>query len=217
MSCFDTCFFERYAHETLKRCLGHEYDDLVNRDRPDLQSEDGRTMGIEVTRAMEESKSAAQELLGNMSGLTEMETDTGDVEQFLLSGYGYGLNIGRNVSSKEQLYWSMALPMRRILESKVSKMACGFYGDFSKSGLYVFCKDELSEADVIGAYKLVMELQRCQERHYDFLYLSEVNALHVCNLSEDISDSFRVADCPIPIDLRREIYLSALHNDEPYV
>ena len=55
MSCFDTCFFERYAHVTLRNCLGQEYDDLVNRDRPDLQSSDGRTMGIEVTRAMEES------------------------------------------------------------------------------------------------------------------------------------------------------------------
>lgn len=210
MSSFDTCFFERYAHETLKRCLGHEYDDLVNRDRPDLQSSDGVTWGIEVTRAMEESKSAAHELLINMTGLKKMEEDSGDMEQFRLSGYGYGLNIGSNVSAKEQMYWSMALPMRRILESKVSKMACGLYGDFRRTGLYVFSKDDLNEADVMGACRFVMELQRFKERRYDFLYLSEVNTLHVCNLSEEISDSFRMEFFPIPIEMRRSIYLSSL-------
>lgn len=210
MSCYDTCFFERYAHETLRRCLGHEYDGLVNRDRPDLQSEDGHSWGIEVTRAMEESKSAAQELLGNMTGLTEMEADSGDVEQFLLSGYGYGLNIGRNVSAREQLYWSMAMPMKRILESKVSKLISGLYGDFGRNGLYVFSKDDLTDVDVINAYKHVLELQRFRERHYDFLYLSEISSLHVCNLSENISDTYRVSEFQIPIEMRRSIFLSAL-------
>lgn len=212
MSSFDTCFFERYAHETLKRCLGHEYDDLVNRDRPDLQSPDGKLWGIEVTRAMEETKAAADILLDNMSGFTEMPTDKDDLEQFLLTGYGYGLNIGRNVSAKEKLYWSMALPMRRILESKVSKMTGGFYGDFQKTGLYVFCKDDMTEADIYGAYRMVMDLQRFHERHYDFLYLSEVNALHVCNLSDSISDRYRVSYYPIPIELRRILYYSAMND-----
>ena len=212
MSCFDTCFFERYAHETLCRCLGSEYDGLVNRDRPDLQSPDGRTWGIEVTRAMEESKEAADELLDNMSGLTEMPSDEQDLEQFLRTGYGYGLNIGRNIGAQEKLYWSMALPMKRILESKVSKMIGGFYGEFLNAGLYVFCKDDISEADVIGAYRMVMELQETSELRYDWLYLSEINALHVCNLSEDISDRFRVSDYPIPIELRRTLYISALQN-----
>ena len=214
MSCYNTCFFERYAHETLKRCLGHEYDDLVNRDRPDLQSSDGFSFGIEVTRAMEESRSAAEELLDDMSGLTEMATDIGDMEQFILNGYGYGLNVGRNISASESLYWSMAQPMKRILESKVSKIIGGFYGAFKKNGLYVFSKDDLSEADVLGACHLVMEMQALQEQKYDILYLSEVSVLHVCNLRDDISEAFRVSSYPIDLEMRRQIYYSSFAKSE---
>lgn len=210
MSSFDTCFFERYAHVTLRNCLGPEYDDLVNRDRPDLQSSDGLTMGIEVTRAMEESKSAADELLDNMAGVVEMPTDDRDMEQFLLSGYGYGLNVGRLMGPREKLYWSMALPMKRILESKVSKMTSGLYGMFSKSGLYVFCKDPLGDSDIFGAFRLVMNLQRCQGLKYDFLYLSEVSTLHVCNLREDLADAYRVASFPITMEMRRRFFIDAL-------
>lgn len=210
MSCYNTCFFERYAHETLKRCLGHDYDNLVNRDRPDLQSPDGLSLGIEVTRAMEESKNAAESLLDDMSGMTQMTSDETDIEQFLLNGYGYGLEIGGRIGANEILYWSMAQPMKRILESKVSKLVSGFYGDFRRNGLYVFCKDSLSEADVSGACGLVMEKQSYADRKYELLFLSEVNALHVCNLCDDISDAYRISTFPIGIEHRRELYYSAI-------
>ena len=60
---YGTCFFEQYAQISLSALLGSEFDCLVNRDRPDLQSADDHSIGIEVTRAMEESKKAEQELL----------------------------------------------------------------------------------------------------------------------------------------------------------
>ena len=210
MSCFDTCFFERYAHQTLRKFLGHEYDDLVNRDRPDLQSPDGRSFGIEVTRAMEETQAAAEQLLDNMSGLTQMKAQEDDLERYIMNGYSYGLNLGKLISPSESRYWSMALPMKRILDSKVSKMTSGFYGDFERSGLYVFCKDDITIADVIGAYRRVMSLQRYSERKYNYLYLSEVNCLNVCNLSERISDTYRVSSYDITLEERREIYGAAL-------
>ncbi len=53
---FGTCFFEQYAQISLSALLGSEFYCLVNMDRPDLQSPDGHSLGIEVTRAMEESK-----------------------------------------------------------------------------------------------------------------------------------------------------------------
>ena len=210
MSCFDTCFFERYAHQTLMRFLGREYDDLVNRDRPDLQSPDGFSFGIEVTRAMEETQAAAEQLLDNMSGLTNMRVEEDDLERFILNGYTYGLDLGRVLSPRESRYWSMALPMRRILESKVSKLTSGFYGDFERNGLYVFCKDDIGVADIIGAYRRVMELQKYSDRKYNYLYLSEVNCLHVCNLSDRISDTYRVSSYDISLHARRELYGAAL-------
>ena len=211
MSCFDTCFFERYAHETLRRCLGREYDDLVNRDRPDLQSPDGRSFGIEVTRAMEETQAAAEQLLDNMSGLNHMNANEDeDIEHFVLNGYTYGLDLGRVLGPSEARYWSMALPMKRILESKVSKLINGLYGNFDLYGLYVFCKDNIGAADIIGAYRKVMSMQRYSEHKYSYLYLSEVNCLHVCNLRDGISDAYRVSSYDIPLQTRRELYGVAL-------
>ena len=67
----DTCFFERYAQVSLCALLGSEFDCLVNRDRPDLQSQDGHSIGIEVTRAMEESKVAEEAMLKDMAGITK--------------------------------------------------------------------------------------------------------------------------------------------------
>ena len=55
---YGTCFFERYAKISLEALLGREFSGLVNKDRPDLQSPDGVSLGIEVTRAMEESREA---------------------------------------------------------------------------------------------------------------------------------------------------------------
>ncbi|MBP5795712.1 MAG: hypothetical protein J6W07_02580, partial [Bacteroidales bacterium] len=56
----------------------------------------------------------------------------------------------------------------------------------------------------------VMSLQRYSERNYNSLYLSEVNCLHVCNLSERISDTYRVSSYDITLEERREIYGAAL-------
>ena len=67
---FDTCFFERYAQITLETVLGKEYADLVNEDRPDLQKPD-KSLGIEVTRAMEPKKEAALTMLKEMAGFPD--------------------------------------------------------------------------------------------------------------------------------------------------
>ena len=69
---FGTCFFEQYAQITLQAILGDDFAGLVNRDRPDLQSPDGRSLGIEVTRAMEQSRedlSEAEAVRGACLGL----------------------------------------------------------------------------------------------------------------------------------------------------
>jgi hypothetical protein len=42
---YDTCFFEKYAQIELATVLGHDFDGLVNLDRPDLQSPGCHTLG----------------------------------------------------------------------------------------------------------------------------------------------------------------------------
>ena len=183
MKKFNTCFFERYAQITLETVLGKEYADLINMDRPDLQMPD-RSLGIEVTRAMESSKDAARELILGMAGLNIPEGDKEEVGEIIRSGYGYGLQDGRYIGHIEYEYWSLAQPLKRIIESKISKVSSGFYGDFKEYGLYIFCKDRLSEDEVIMTMEYASELQRHLDVRYSKMYLSLIDRLYVCDLSE---------------------------------
>lgn len=205
---FDTCFFEQYAQISLSALLGGDFAALVNRDRPDLQSPDGKTVGIEVTRAMEESKSAQQALLKDIAGITQAD-EQDDIEQIMEYGYGFGLR-GRYIGAKELPFWSMALPMRRILECKVAKVRDGFYGSYDSMGLFVFSKDDLSEADALKAMNYTLSLQKQLDNRYDRLYLADVNDLFACNLDDGISADSRMVRYRVSQQQRRQFYLEAI-------
>ena len=210
MSRFDTCFFERYARVSLEKLLDEGFAALLNKDRPDLQSADGRSIGIEVTRAMPESKEAADTMLKEMAGSRPVKSagvESGDLDSMLASGYGYGLDDGQYVGSREYDYWSLALPMRRIIENKVSKAGNGFYGEFELLALYVFSKDALSDSEVADIMDFTMNLQSENKIRYDFLYLSEINNLNVCDLR-----SAQMVCHPISRVQRRDFFLASLEH-----
>ena len=210
MSRFDTCFFERYARVSLEKLLDEGFAALLNKDRPDLQSADGRSIGIEVTRAMPETKEAADTMLKEMAGIRPVKSagvESGDLDSMLASGYGYGLDDGQYVGSREYDYWSLALPMRRIIENKVSKAGNGFYGEFESLALYVFSKDALSDSEVADIMDFTMNLQSENKIRYDFLYLSEINNLNVCDLR-----SAQMVCHPISRDQRRDFFLASLEH-----
>lgn len=210
MSRFDTCFFERYARVSLEKLLDEGFAALLNKDRPDLQSADGRSIGIEVTRAMPETKEAADTMLKEMAGIRPVKSagvESGDLDSMLASGYGYGLDDGQYVGSREYDYWSLALPMRRIIENKVSKAGNGFYGEFESLALYVFSKDALSDSEVADIMDFTMNLQSENKIRYDFLYLSEINNLNVCDLR-----SAQMVCHPISRVQRRDFFLASLDH-----
>jgi hypothetical protein len=178
-------------------------------DRPDLQSPDGKSIGIEVTRAMEESKSAEMALLKDVAGITKGE-DHHDIDQILEYGYGFGLQGGKYIGLKEFSYWSMALPLRRILESKVSKVGNGMYGHFNKMGLFVFSRENLGAAEAVKAINYTISLQRDQDIRYNRLYIADVDDLFVCNLDEGLKESSRLMRYPITQELRKSFYLQAV-------
>ena len=236
MKRFDTCFFERYARLTLMTLLGDEYAALVNRDRPDLQMEDG-SLGIEVTRAMEPRKEAAVDMLKEMAGVEVPESnqvsdsDREEIGHIIKTGYAYGLQDGRYVGHLEQEYWSLALPLRRIIASKIEKVGSGFYGNFAEYGLYIFCKDDLSYDEVVMAMDYASDLQRHLDVKYSKIYLSLIDRLYVCDLSdtEDLcglaagnqfagsADDKPVCkpvctSYPISLDMRRWFFMEALEK-----
>ena len=180
---FDTCIFERYARISLMTLLGQEYAALINEDRPDLQMED-RSLGIEVTRAMEPRKDVAREMLKEMAGLEVQESDREEMGEILRSGYGYGLQDGKYIGHLEYEYWALALPLRRIIASKIEKVGSGFYGDFKEFGLYIFCKDNLSHDEVILTMEYASDLQRHLDVKYSKMYLSLIDRLYVCDLTQ---------------------------------
>lgn len=211
MKRFGTCFFERYARLTLMTLLGDEYAALVNRDRPDLQMEDG-SLGIEVTRAMEPRKEAAVDMLKEMAGVEVPESDREEIGQIIKSGYAYGLQEGRYVGHLEQDYWSLALPLRRIIASKIEKVGSGFYGNFAEYGLYIFCKDELSHDEVVMAMDYASDLQRHLDVKYSKIYLSLIDRLYVCDLgaADHLDHKTTCTSYPISLDMRRWFFMEAL-------
>ena len=173
---FNTNFFETYASLLLEKLLGEEYKGLVNIDRPDLQMPD-HSLGIEVTRALEENKAAALSMLKDIAGIDQTIADTGYT-------YGYGLSDDLHVGNIEYEYWSLAQPLKRIIASKIEKVGAGFYGDFKEYGLYIFCKDDLSEEEVILTMEYASDLQRNLDITYSKIYLSLIDKLYVCDLSD---------------------------------
>lgn len=208
---FGTCFFEQYAQISLSALLGSEFDCLVNRDRPDLQSTDGHSVGIEVTRAMEESKNAHLELLKDVAGITPAGPED-EIGQILEYGYGYGLSEGKYIGVKELSYWSMALPLKRIIDSKVSKAGNGFYGHYDKMGLFIFSRENLSESEAQKAMDYTMSLQKYQDIRYDRLYMADVNDLFVCNLDDGLKESSRMVRYPVTQEQRKAFYLEAVQR-----
>ena len=210
---FGTCFFEQYAQITLSTLLGGEFVSLVGRDRPDLQSADGHTLGIEVTRAMEQSKDAAAALMADISGTTPAPQD-GVLAEILETGYAYGLEGGRYIGTRELSYWALALPLRRIIQSKVYKVGNGFYGHFDKTGLFVFCKDQLGEVEAFRTLNYTLGLQRSQELRYDRLYLADIDDLFVCNLADGLQPSSRLSRHPITQQQRKDFFREAVRRQE---
>ena len=161
---------------------------------------------------MEESKEAEEELLKDISGLTEveMECDFDNIHEY---GYSFGLHCGKYIGIRELPYWRMALPMRRILESKVAKVGSGFYGHFDNMGLFVFSKDNLGEADAIKTMNYTIGIQKYQDNRYNRLYLADVDDLYVCNLDDGITPGSRLIRYRIRQEQRREFYMEAIRRE----
>lgn len=209
---FDTCFFERYAQLTLESVLGERYASLVNRDRPDLQSED-LSIGIEVTRAMEPDKHNANQLLKELAGMQIKEEHRADMQKIVDSGYGYGLPGLQYTGYIEEEYWALAQPLQRILASKIEKVAKGFYGNFNEFGLYVFCRDLLDITQVESAVAYVLALQDNLDMRFSTLYLSQTDTLYVCRLTDNQfyeGISSRIETFSIPDNLRRDLFFKSL-------
>ena len=178
---FDTCFFERYAMVSLATLLGDPYAHLVNRDRPDLQDEEGG-IGIEVTRAIRENKNVANALVNEMAGMDVKEVNADDLRHINQTGYAYGLGDGNIVGRNEYEYWSLALPLKRILEIKMDKVNNGFYGDFNEFDLFVFTKEDLDIDQIKQTIAFMQEKQAFQNRLYSRLFVSQIQTLFDCDL-----------------------------------
>ena len=201
---FDTCFFERYAMVSLATLLGEHYAHLVNRDRPDLQDEE-QSIGIEVTRAIRENKNVANALVNEMAGEDIKEVNAEDLRHINQSGYAYGLGDGTLVGRNEYEFWSLALPLKRILEIKMDKVNNGFYGDFDEFGLFVFTKEDLDLDQIKQTIAFMREKQAYQNRLYSRLFISQIQAMFDCDLETGQYKKYKVSR-----EQRRQFYDEAI-------
>lgn len=187
---YDTNFFERYARLSLIELVDARFEGLKNYDRPDLQDEE-HGVGIEVTRAIREDRDVANALINEIAGRPVMDVSEDDWIDMTKYGYGYGIN-DRIIGKVEYEYWAAALPLQRIIKSKVSKVADGFYGHFREFGLYIFSKEDLTDDTVFSTMEYTMALQEGNDLKYDVMYISQVNELFVCDLSKASFDEIPI-------------------------
>ncbi len=109
----------------------------------------------------------------------------------------------------------MALPMRRILESKVSKLGNGFYGHFVKMGLFVFSRENLGSMEAVKAMNYTISLQKYQEFRYNRLYIADVDDLFVCNLDDGLREDSRLIRYRITQEQRQTFYQEAVQRQNP--
>ena len=201
---FDTCFFERYAMVSLASLLGEHYANLVNRDRPDLQDEE-QSLGIEVTRAIRENKNVANALVNEMAGEAVKEVNAEDLRHINQSGYAYGLGDGSIIGRNEYEFWSLALPLKRILEIKMDKVNNGFYGDFQEFDLFVFTKEDLDLDQIKQTIAFMMDRQAYQNRLYSRLFISQIQTLFDCDLETGHYRKIKISQ-----EQRRSFYEKAI-------
>ena len=108
----------------------------------------------------------------------------------------------------------MALPLRRILESKVSKVGNGFYGHFTKMGLFVFSRENLGATEAVKAMKYTISLQKYQDIRYNRLYIADVDDLFVCNLDDGLKDDSRLIRYRITQEQRQTFYQEAVQRQK---
>ncbi len=188
---YDTNFFERYARISLIDLVDERFEALKNYDRPDLQDEE-HNIGIEVTRAIRENRDVAHALINEIAGRPVMDVSEEDWIDMTKYGYGYGIN-DTIIGKVEYEYWAAALPLQRIIKSKVHKVADGFYGDFRRFGLYIFSKEDLTDDTVLSTMEYTMTLQEGNNLKYDVMYISQVRELFVCNLLNASFDEIQIS------------------------
>jgi hypothetical protein len=161
---------------------------------------------------MEPRKEAATDMLKEMAGLEVQDSDREEMREILRSGYGYGLQDGRYIGHLEYDYWALALPLRRIIASKIEKVGSGFYGDFKEYALYIFCKDDLSEEEVILTMEYASDLQRHLDVKYSTMYLSLIDRLYVCDLTsvDRLSHKTTCTSHDISREMCKQFFLQAL-------
>ena len=204
---FDTQFFERYAKICLETILGEKYSRLENVDRPDLQDVFSG-IGIEVTRAMDESKVAAIQMINEIAADDVLPSQYYSSKEFIKMGYSYGLVKSLYMAPSEYQYWSLAKPLKRIICNKVNKVINNFYGNFKEFGLFIFVNDEIIQKDVIDAMSLMMELQSKADAGFKNLFLYDAHFLFVCDISSFTFDKFCVSD-----ELSNKFFNCAIHKD----
>ncbi len=178
----NTLFFEHYARITLADLLGGRYRTLVNRDKPDLQDKVG-DLGIEVTRAMEESRSEMDAL---ESELMRQPVETGAqnrLRAYLEPGEDYLLYDGKEVSFGADELKTGNDALLSSVRAKIELLPQ--YAPFREYGLYVFSFGDISDGELHSAMETIRREQVGLPRRYRMLFVNDLPGFHMCDLAEN--------------------------------
>ena len=186
----DTLFFEHYARITLADLLGGRYKNLVNRDKPDLQDRAGN-FGIEVTRAMEESRSEMDALESELMRRPVEMGEQNRLKPYLEQGEDTLLYDGKEVSFGADELKTGSDALLAAVRSKIVLLPQ--YAPFSEYGLYVFSYGDISGGELRQAMEIIRREQAALSRQYKMLFVNDLPGFHLCDLAENTMQTFTVS------------------------
>lgn len=183
----NTHFFETYAMISLADLLGERYAGLENLDRPDLQ-DPRRGIGIEVTRAMDETREKELEMEDEIAGRTR------GMRRFMQLGESFSRHAEEEGAIYAAKWWNMVLSLKRAMEKKVGRLQSGAYGNFDEFGLYIFSADDLTLQEAAGAMEEMNRLQNGAALQYAKLFLNQIQKMYVCDLERQTIQEYYIKE-----------------------
>lgn len=199
-----THYMEEAARHTLHHICGFSLDDLECRDKPDLQSKNGK-FGIEVVQDVYANERERQRFVETIWGKPYEEIAPKKVQRLERGGGSLrtkdgiinGASLGETSSDPSHLI--------KTVKKKIDLINKGGYKEFKRYGLYVFVEttfiDENFKSFVQQVIDVVAEYQKDRTIRFDMLYLDQRYTLCVCDL---VSKQF--SHFPISCEVRELIH-----------
>lgn len=168
-------YHECYAKIVLSQLLSRDYENLIIKDKPDLQFPDGSN-GIEVTQAIDPGQQTAERLYTNIQ-YDRVRSEEGAINKIQKCGCKYenGILFGKTGTDSFDL-------ILQAVKAKLEKINQGGYAYFHHYDLFVFSDIYADDLMLKGALQSMFALSGGYEIFFQTIFVLVPGRLYVFDL-----------------------------------